>query len=60
MYQLPDGRIRILVQGLTRARVSYISQTEPFTRPSSTIQKNAPNMAPHRPAFVIVLAATQV
>ncbi len=30
MLKLPDGRIRILVQGLTRARVEYISQTEPF------------------------------
>ena len=30
MLKLPDGRIRILVQGLTRSRVEYISQTEPF------------------------------
>jgi ATP-dependent Lon protease len=30
MLKLPDGRIRILVQGLTRARVQHIGQSEPF------------------------------
>jgi ATP-dependent Lon protease len=30
MLKLPDGRIRILVQGLARARVHHISQTEPY------------------------------
>jgi ATP-dependent Lon protease len=30
MLKLPDGRIRILVQGLARARVQHISQTEPY------------------------------
>ncbi|RPH57230.1 endopeptidase La, partial [bacterium] len=30
MLKLPDGRIRILVQGLSRARVVHISQTEPY------------------------------
>jgi ATP-dependent Lon protease len=30
MLKLPDGRIRILVQGLSRARVHHISQTEPY------------------------------
>lgn len=30
MLKLPDGRIRILVQGLTRARIRHFSQTEPF------------------------------
>jgi ATP-dependent Lon protease len=30
MLKLPDGRIRILVQGLARARVDHFSQTEPF------------------------------
>ncbi|HEV8577527.1 MAG TPA: endopeptidase La [Thermoanaerobaculia bacterium] len=30
MLKLPDGRIRILVQGLTRARVQHISQIEPY------------------------------
>jgi ATP-dependent Lon protease len=28
MLKLPDGRIRILVQGLSRARVQHISQVE--------------------------------
>ena len=30
MLKLPDGRIRILVQGLQQARIEYLSQTEPF------------------------------
>ena len=30
MLKLPDGRIRILVQGLARARINHISQTEPY------------------------------
>jgi ATP-dependent Lon protease len=30
MLKLPDGRIRILVQGLARARVHHLSQTEPY------------------------------
>jgi ATP-dependent Lon protease len=30
MLKLPDGRVRILVQGLARAHVEHISQTEPF------------------------------
>jgi ATP-dependent Lon protease len=30
MLKLPDGRIRILVQGLARARLVHIGQTEPY------------------------------
>jgi ATP-dependent Lon protease len=30
MLKLPDGRIRILVQGLARARVKHISQIDPY------------------------------
>ncbi|MDH3253867.1 MAG: endopeptidase La [Acidobacteriota bacterium] len=30
MLKLPDGRIRVLVQGLARARLEHISHTEPF------------------------------
>jgi ATP-dependent Lon protease len=30
MLKLPDGRIRSLVQGLSRARVQHISQVEPY------------------------------
>ncbi len=30
MLKLPDGRIRILVQGLVRARLEHMSRTEPF------------------------------
>jgi ATP-dependent Lon protease len=30
MLKLPDGRIRILVQGLARVRIQHLSQTDPF------------------------------
>ncbi|MCP4655349.1 MAG: endopeptidase La [bacterium] len=30
MLKLPDGRIRVLVQGLVRARLEHMSRTEPF------------------------------
>ncbi len=30
MLKLPDGRIRILVQGLARARVAHVSQIDPY------------------------------
>jgi ATP-dependent Lon protease len=30
MLKLPDGRIRVLVQGIVRARVARLTQTEPF------------------------------
>ena len=30
MLKLPDGRIRVLVQGLARARLEHISHREPF------------------------------
>jgi len=32
MLKLPDSRVRILIQGLARARLRYLSQTEPFPR----------------------------
>ena len=32
MLKLPDGRIRILVQGLSRARIAHIGQTEPYLK----------------------------
>ncbi|MCB1055982.1 MAG: LON peptidase substrate-binding domain-containing protein, partial [Acidobacteria bacterium] len=32
MLKLPDGRIRILVQGLARARLGAVHQTEPFLK----------------------------
>ncbi len=37
MRKLPDGRIKILAQGLTKARIKEFTQTEPFYR--STIEK---------------------
>jgi ATP-dependent Lon protease len=47
MLKLPDGRIRILVQGLSRARIDYFIQTAPFfkakiTRIEEPITKDRP------------------
>jgi ATP-dependent Lon protease len=36
MIKLPDNRIRILVQGLARARVEYLLQEEPYLRAKIT------------------------
>ena len=36
MLKLPDGRIRILVQGLSRARIDYFIQTAPFFKAKIT------------------------
>ncbi|HUP41695.1 MAG TPA: endopeptidase La [Thermoanaerobaculia bacterium] len=30
MLKLPDGRIRVLVQGLARVRIQHLSQTQPY------------------------------
>jgi ATP-dependent Lon protease len=30
MLKLPDGRMRVLVQGLARARIEHLSRTEPY------------------------------
>jgi ATP-dependent Lon protease len=47
MLKLPDGRIRILVQGLSRARIDYFIQTAPFfkakiTRIEEPVTKDRP------------------
>src|SRR5581483_6894779 len=43
MLKLPDGRIRILVQGLSRARIDYFIQTAPFFKAKITrIEEAAP------------------
>ena len=36
MLKLPDGRIRILVQGLSRARIDYFIQTAPYFKAKIT------------------------
>src|ERR1700751_1787359 len=36
MLKLPDGRIRILVQGVSRARIDYFIQTAPFFKAKIT------------------------
>jgi ATP-dependent Lon protease len=42
MIKLPDNRIRILVQGLARARVDYFMQEEPFLKARITRLEEPP------------------
>lgn len=47
MLKLPDGRIRILVQGLARARIDYFIQTAPFFKAKITrIEEPVPKDRP--------------
>ncbi len=50
MLKLPDGRVRILVQGLARARVEHFSRTEPFLQAKITKVEEPPS---ERPALEI-------
>ncbi len=40
--KLPDGNLRLLVQGLTRASVDYFTQTEPFLQARLTCLETPP------------------
>jgi len=42
MLKLPDGRVKILVQGLTKARISEYTQTKPFYKVKIKIIKEQP------------------
>ena len=42
MLKLPDGRIRILVQGLSRARIDYFIQTRRSSRQRSPASRRPP------------------
>ncbi len=42
MLKLPDGRLRILVQGLTRARIEHLTAGEPFLQARITDLADAP------------------
>jgi len=55
MLKLPDGRIRLLVQGVSRARVNSFLQTDPFFRAKVTrIPEPEPSkrLAPEEEALV--------
>ncbi len=47
MLKLPDGNIRILVQGLSRARVDYFTQAEPYLEARLT-RLDEPGVEPGR------------
>jgi ATP-dependent Lon protease len=53
MLKLPDGRIRILVQGLSRARIDYFIQTAPFFKAKITRIEESP--AKERPLEIEAL-----
>ncbi|MEE2777151.1 MAG: endopeptidase La [Acidobacteriota bacterium] len=42
MLKLPDGRVRILAQGLARAGIEYVSQTDPFVQARIAVVHEAP------------------
>jgi ATP-dependent Lon protease len=44
MLKLPDGRIRVLVQGIARARLEHLGRTEPF--PQAKIRRIEEEPAP--------------
>ncbi|OGP23439.1 MAG: endopeptidase La [Deltaproteobacteria bacterium GWB2_55_19] len=46
MLKLPDGRVKILVQGLTRAQVTSFAQTKPSYTVNISKTKEAPAPAP--------------
>ncbi len=46
MLKLPDGRVRILVQGLARARIEHFSRTEPFLQAKITKVEEVPAEQP--------------
>ncbi|HVR95305.1 MAG TPA: LON peptidase substrate-binding domain-containing protein, partial [Thermoanaerobaculia bacterium] len=47
MLKLPDGRIRILVQGLARARIQHISQVEPYLQAKiERVDEESPEAGP--------------
>jgi ATP-dependent Lon protease len=47
VVKLPDGSQRILIQGLTRARIDYFTATEPALRARITlVEEPAPNLPP--------------
>jgi len=54
MLKLPDGRIRILVQGLARVRIQHLSQTRPFLQAKVELVDEGPEPdtrdAPHEMA----------
>ncbi len=52
MLKLPDGRIRILVQGLARARIHHISQVDPYLQ--AKIERIE---EPHPPAGTLEIEA---
>jgi ATP-dependent Lon protease len=54
MLKLPDGRIRILVQGLKRARIEHISQVEPYLQAKIEHIEEAPEAERNLPVEALV------
>src|SRR5678816_3159455 len=51
MFKLPDGRVRILVQGFSRAKVEYFDETQPYlvakVRPRAEVEMAAESCSHH-------------
>src|SRR4051812_25915936 len=45
MLKLPDGRVRILVQGFSRAKVEYFDETQPYLQ-AKVLPKTEPQVIP--------------
>ena len=56
MRKLPDGRIKILIQGLTKARIKEFVSTEPFYKVKAERIENIPQE--HSPSSVEALSRT--
>jgi ATP-dependent Lon protease len=52
MLKLPDGRVRVLVQGLSRAQVEYYDESKPYL-----VAKVSPKTEPHVTADSVELEA---
>src|ERR1700747_1401600 len=54
MLKLPDGRIRILVQGFSRARVEYFDESKPYIT-AKVEPKTAPQVVPDSPELEAII-----
>ncbi len=53
MLKMPDGRIKVLVQGISRANIKHFIQTEPFLEAEVTIHEEVPfNTTPETEALL--------
>src|SRR5215467_638340 len=54
MLKLPDGRVRILVQGFSRAQVESFDESKPYIT-AKVLPKTEPQVTPPTPEFEAIL-----